>query len=57
LPFEKVVRMDEAAMDKLIAPDAVLKVLYEVRCIDDEGGRMARDFYLLSLLSFCLFLP
>jgi hypothetical protein len=32
LPFGKVVRMDEAAMDKLIAPDdeAVLEVLYEV---------------------------
>lgn len=34
LPFGKVVRMDQAAMDKLIPPDdkeAVLEVLYEVR--------------------------
>jgi hypothetical protein len=32
LPFGKVVRMNEAAMDKLIAPhdEAVLEVLYEV---------------------------
>ena len=38
--------MDAAAMDKLIAPDAELEVLYEVRCVNYGGGRMARDFYL-----------
>jgi len=42
-------------MDKLIAPDAVLEVLYEVRCVDDEGGRMARDVYLSYLCCHSVF--